>query len=283
MIRVSSAVAACLLLTACKGGGEAPTGQVAATVGGQEITTAQLNLELGGTAGGTPAEQKARRQAALQNIVDRTILAQAARDQKLDDTPTYAMLRDRAEQGVLIDLLARGGGAAPKVGDEEVAAFVDANPDRFAERKLYLVNQINVPSNDPALVRALVPVTSLDQARQLLRGRNLPFGETVGVVDTLEVAPEAARQLTQLKPGTVFLTPDPAVVHVNQLREVQPQPITGDTANRAARSILEAQRGQGLGGKRIESILSAERPKVRYNDEFRPQPAPGAAPAKPKG
>ena len=283
MIRVSSAVAACLLLTACKGGGEAPTGQVAATVGGQEITTAQLNLELGGAAGGTPAEQKARRQAALQNIVDRTILAQAARDQKLDDTPTYAMLRDRAEQGVLIDLLARGGGAAPKVGDEEVAAFIDANPDRFAERKLYLVNQINVPSNDPALVRALVPVTSLDQARQLLRGRNLPFGETVGVVDTLDIAPEAARQLTQLKPGTVFLTPDPAVVHVNQLREVQPQPITGDTAIRAARSILEAQRGQGLGGKRIESILAAERPKVRYNDEFRPRPAPGAAPAKPKG
>ena len=277
------AVAACLVLSACGGGGEAPTGQVVATVDGQEITTAQLNLEMGGQPGGSPAEQAARRQAALQSIVDRTILAQAARDQKLDDTPTYAMLRDRAEQGVLIDLLARGGaGAAPKVGDQEVAAFVESNPSRFAERRLYLVNQINVPSTDPALLKAMAPIDTFDQARALLRGRGVPFGETVGVVDTLDVPPAAAQQLSQLQPGAVFITPDAGIIRVNQLREVQPQAITGDTAMRAARSIMGSERAQGLGGNRIESILKAGRPTVRYNEAFRPAPTTTtAAPAKP--
>lgn len=283
MSRGPCAIAVCLALAACGGTDEAPTGQVVATVGGEEITTAQLNLELAGQTGGNPAEQQALRQAALQGIVDRTILAQAARDQDLDDTPSYAMLQQRADQLVLIDLLARGGGggAATTIGDQEVAAFIDANPERFADRRLYVVNQINVSSDDPALVKALEPVTTLDQARQLLTARGAAFGETVGVVDTLGIAPEAARQLAALQPGAVFITPGANVIHVNGLREVQRQPIGGDTATRAARSILQGERSQGLATGRIETLLKAGRPKVLYNDEFRPTPAKpaGAVPA----
>src|SRR5262249_52978649 len=78
-----------LLLSGCNKLGlssspKAPTGQVVATVGSREITRRELQAELAGSTATTPAAQKAEQQLALRRIIQRVILANAAKEQGLD-------------------------------------------------------------------------------------------------------------------------------------------------------------------------------------------------------
>src|SRR5688500_6823890 len=84
------ALVAGLTLAACDRGKE-PSGQVVATVDGQEVTIRELRAELGNLSFATPAERKAGEQAALQAIVNRKLLAKASEDQKLDKSPEFAL------------------------------------------------------------------------------------------------------------------------------------------------------------------------------------------------
>src|SRR4029079_16187186 len=89
---------ACWALCACDSGGKPvtagsePTGQVVATVNGQEITLRELNAELGAAPPPIdPKAAKAAEQAALRSIIGRKVLAGAAREQGLDKTPDFAL------------------------------------------------------------------------------------------------------------------------------------------------------------------------------------------------
>src|SRR3546814_20624863 len=67
-----------IALAACD---KEPTGQVAAVVNGDEITLQEINAELGNTAIPEGVDKKVVQQAALERIVERRLLAQAARDE----------------------------------------------------------------------------------------------------------------------------------------------------------------------------------------------------------
>src|SRR5579872_745715 len=85
------ALGALLLLSGCNFGSSSspktPTGQVVATVGSREITRRELQVELAGSTATTPAAQKAEQQLALRRIIQRVILANAAKAQGLDKDP----------------------------------------------------------------------------------------------------------------------------------------------------------------------------------------------------
>ena len=89
-ISLTFAVAA-LALSGC---GKEATGQVAAVVNGEEITLQEINAELGSRPIPEGVDKKVIQQAALQRLVERRLLAQAARDDELDKTPDY-LLRER--------------------------------------------------------------------------------------------------------------------------------------------------------------------------------------------
>ena len=140
------------LLAAC-GSHDAPTGQVVATVDGTEITQSELNAELNGARATTATGQRELQQAALAAIVNRILLANAAADQKLADTPAGAIAAHRAEQLAKIELLEghiRGG--VPRVSPEEANQFIADNPDLFNNRQIFLVEQIIVPNPPPSLI-----------------------------------------------------------------------------------------------------------------------------------
>ena len=85
--RVWVAVVATLAITGCE-----KSGKDLALVGREKITEAQLDAEL--RAGevaqvGNPAVRK----AALQQIITRKLLAQAARRDKLDRTPEHQVMK----------------------------------------------------------------------------------------------------------------------------------------------------------------------------------------------
>src|SRR5690348_3094737 len=100
---------ALLLLGGCDRlglGGSADKGPVAVTVDGDKVTVAQLDAEL--KASEVPDAQNPEvRRAALQRIVLRKLLANEAREKKLDQSPDVAHLKEAAVENLEASLVQR--------------------------------------------------------------------------------------------------------------------------------------------------------------------------------
>lgn len=282
-MRHAAIVLSALALAGC-GSDEAPSGQVVATVDGVEITQSELNAELGGRRAPTAEGQKQLQLAVLNQMVARVLLANAAKEQGLDKTPEAAIAKQRAEQLALIEMLQKKlGASAPQVSADEVAQFVASNSELFANRRLYVVDQIIVPSPPPQLLKGLEPVQTWDEAKAELAKYNLPANSTVGVIDVLTVAPQFAKQVAALPANAVFIVPAQGSIRINHIRESQPAPVSGDSANRLAKEMLVQRRTGQQVQDAIGKILTEGRSKVKFSPAFQPpaakdgQPAPGQA------
>ena len=79
------------------------TGQVAAVVNGEEITLQEINAELAQLQVPEGVDRAQVQQAALQRIVDRRLLAQAAKEDGLDATPEFLVRHRQLEDALLCD------------------------------------------------------------------------------------------------------------------------------------------------------------------------------------
>lgn len=289
---------ACIALVACHipglpGGGKAPSGQVVATVDGEEITLSELRAELAGApAPASPQAAKLMEEAALRQIIIRHIMAKAAHDQELDKTPTFAIEKSRANQGLLTQALQRqlaANSPAPSRSDAE--AYVAAHPGMFAERKLLTVDQIRMarPKTEADL-KAFLPLKTLPEFEALLTQKGLQYQRTASVIDTGSTDPNMVAQIEKLPPGEVFMVPANGMVLANQIRDSRSAPFTGDTAINYAMGVLRSQRVQEAVGKGVENLIKSKASTVKYNDAYKPTqplvpsmkaPAPAAAPAAP--
>ncbi len=266
------------LIAACHSN-KAPTGQVAATVNGQEITVNELNAELAGTRAANPQQQHQLQVAALQSIVNRVLLAQAAERAGVNDSPNAAIAKRRAEQMAEIGLLEQQiRSQVPQVSREEADQFVNENPGMFAQRKIFLVEQITVPSPPPALLAALRPLNTMTEVQAELAKYNLPTRTSFGVIDAVTMNPDAVRQISALAPDSVFILPDRGAIRINRVRETQVQPITGTDATNVATEMLRSQRIDQQVSQAVQRALTEGQSHVQYNPQFRPPQRP-AAPA----
>lgn len=273
-------LAAPLALVACGDKANAPTGQVVATVNGEEITTTDLESELNGASAPTPEGQKQLQRMALENIINRTILAQAAEEEGLAKGPEFAVIERKARQAALVELLQRNvGKTLPQPGSEEIDNFVAENPSTFANRKVFVVDQIVVPQVNQEIVKALEPVKTLAEAQAVLQRFNVPSNQTVGVIDSLTIPPQAAMQIGNLPPDEVFIIPSNGAIRINHVRSSQVDPIRGEQAKQIAREMLARQRGQTTLQNSLGEKIKAGRANVKYNDAFAPPKAPASAPA----
>lgn len=275
-------VAAPLALVACGSNSEAPTGQVVATVNGEEITTTDLDSELNGATAPTSEGQKQLQRMALENIINRTILAQAAEEEGMAKGPEFAVIERKARQAALVELLQRDiGKNLPQPSAEEVENFVAENPSLFANRKIFVVDQIVVPQVNQQLIQALQPVKTLAEAQAVLQRFNIDGNETVGVIDSLTIPPQAASQIASLPPEEVFIIPSNGAIRINHVRSSQTDPISGQQAQQIAKEMLARQRGQSAMQNSLGERIKAGRTNVKYNDAFAPpkEASGGAAPA----
>lgn len=282
IVRSSLMSFAALVLASCGQGesADAPSGQVVATVDGEEITASQLRLEMG-EAPSDPAAAGAAQQAALQAIVNRKLLVSAAKDQELGDSPLAAMVSDRAEDLALVQLLQMSlAGTVPKVSDSEVTEFVSAHPATFAQRTLISVEQLIVPEIPPAIVRQMEPLDTLGQIKTLLDTNKVRYLESAQVLDTLNIEPEAAAKISAMGTDEVFVSPTGSGVAVSRISGSQSAPLMGEEALRAARLMLAQRRNAAQVRTAMEQIIKSGQTKVKINPQYQAKPVQGvSAPA----
>jgi len=282
-----------LAVSACNFGGskpKAPTGQVVATVGGHEITVRQLNAEMSGAVAVAPAAQKEQKRAVLNFMIERTVLAEEARKQGIDKDPDFILLSQRNMDALLAQQLqAKIAATVPAITLDEATRFENANPNIFAERKIFEVDQIrmNQPS-DRAILAKLQPLKTLDEVVKLLTESNLPFQRGTTAIDAVGQNPKLIDAIVALPPQEVFVFPAGNQIMINQVKSARTEPFTGDAANKYAMNVLKLERTQTAVQRQMAAVLAKAKNTIVVSKDYMPPkaapaPAPAAKPAKTGG
>ncbi|MBN8814169.1 MAG: EpsD family peptidyl-prolyl cis-trans isomerase [Sphingomonas sp.] len=270
------AVAATSLLAACQ---KAPTGQVVATVDGNEITLTELNAELATMQIPPNADKKLVQNAALERIIERKLLANAARQEGLDQNPDFIVRRQQTEDALLVQMLAKkiaGGLKTPGAG--EVSKYMADNSNMFAGRTIYAVDQIQFDTpKRPDALKELGAAHSMTDVVAVLDKNGIKYDRGNAQMDSAMVPAPMMAQILKVPAGEPFVVPLGPKVTVSVITGSKPAPMAGDQVRPVA---VNAVKNAEL-GKMLQQRLSTERgkAKIQYQPGFSQPPAAGAAPS----
>jgi len=279
MLRLRSTLACVLAIGAfaCSSE-EAPTGQVAATLDGEEFTFLQINQELGMRGNIAPEQRDQASREALRRILQLHIIAEEASNRGLDATPAGAAQLERLEKNALGDLLrADIRSSVPQPSDEEAAQFVADNRVLFAERSILIVRQLVVPEVSSEVIAAMEPIDTLPGIESLLNENAVVYRKTMGTVDFITLAPEVASQIADLAVGDVYVIPQGAGARVNLVVSKEEYPINGEDATRVAKEVLFERRVNGQIESTLRRLVADRMKDVNFAAEFQPNASNEAA------
>ena len=171
-IRLASLAASLILLAGCEKTAE---GQVAAVVNGEEITLREVDMEMEMQKVSKGIAESTARQAALQRIVQRRLLAQAARSDGIDQSPDYLIRRRVLDDSLLIQLLAKKIDATIKVPQPSaIDALIKERPAMFANRTMMTIDRIQFAGNESVL-KQLEDAHSIDAVVEVLNANKIEF------------------------------------------------------------------------------------------------------------
>ena len=236
------AAASGLLLTACHKG--APSGQVVARVNGEEITQTELNAELA-AAGVPPAARDKAGSAMIQRMVERKLLAQAAKKDGTDKDPTYILLRQQGDEALLVQryLQRQSQTANQPPSDDEVQEYIRNHPALTNQRQQLALDQVQFPApTDETEVKALQKVASVDELLNVLKTRNIQFKRDASQADTATVPDNMLASINRLKPGEPLVILGGPVITAIAVTGRQPVPINIDQAVAVAKQRIISER-----------------------------------------
>lgn len=263
-----------LSLAACD---KEATGQVAAVVNGEEITLQEINAELGSTPIPDGIDKKVVQQAALQRIVERRLLAQAARDDEIDKTPDYLLRERQLRDALLVQLMSQRAERALKVpGEQEIDKFIADNPVMFGERKILAVDRIQfaLPKNVDQL-KALENDHSMEAVAARLKQMGIEFRRDATQVDSAALGQQRLQQIRALPAGEPFVVPENGVVTVGVVTGERAEPVPAANARPlAVQALRNKQLSETMQQRLKQSRAGAE---IQYQPGFAPAAAKGAA------
>lgn len=263
-----------LVLSACEQPVTPAMDAVAAKVGGEVISEAELERAVARLDKLNVAESTQARGRMLEALIDQRLVSNAARQAKLDKTPDVALAMQQAQRQVLAEAYMEQlfkNLAQPAA--TEIQDFYTRHPELFEQRKVYRVQELELQL-DPARVAEVE--AQLKQSHDLanfaewLSGQGIESKVGVVVRPAEQIPATMLAQLANMKDGQVIVVPTgDKRVSVLQLQGSQFQPVTREQAEVAIKRIL-------LGEKR-KILLQAEIKKLRANSKI--EYASGFAPA----
>lgn len=265
-------LAALALLSACK---KEATGQVAAVVDGEEITVQEINAELRGATIPEGADKKVASQVALQRIIERRLLAKAAKDDGLDKEQEYLIRSRQVGDALLVQLLSERASRGVQVpADGAISSFITENAGSFGNRTIFNTDMVQFKSPpNPKILESFRPDHSMDAVVARLTQLGIKFTRRTGELDSLQFPKAALDQIRAAPQGEPLVFPANGSVTIAAVTGSRLAPIDGDDARALA--------VQGLRNKEVGTIiqqrLKSERTKAKI------QYQPGFAPPAQKG
>jgi EpsD family peptidyl-prolyl cis-trans isomerase len=279
-VRLALLAAVCLPLAAChipgfKSKPKAPTGQIVAVVGDEEITLRELNAAMPQMNTADPNARQAVQDRVLQSLVASRALAQAARKAGVEKSADYALALKRAQETQLIQALEKQlADSVPAPSADEVDQFVTNNPNLFREHKVFLVDQLRVQGElSPEVAKQLEPLQTLEQVIAVLQQNKYNFTRNANQLDSLALGPEGTATALKLGSTDLMLLPGQQALLVNKVLETKVAPINPQDSKKIAIQYLTAHHRQEAVQRGIMADLKASANQVAYNASYKPKAA----------
>jgi EpsD family peptidyl-prolyl cis-trans isomerase len=260
-------VAVSVLASGCQRKAE---GQTVAVVNGEEITAPDLNFALSIAKIPEGVDKNKARSQVLEQLVDRRLLAEQARKEGIDKSPEYLNRERRADEDLLISMLAdRRFNTAQLPSDREIESFIATHPEMFANRETWQLDQARYQApTDPAIKTELAAASNMDALIAVLQNHKIAFQRQKNRLDTALVPPELYAKLNSLPAGKPFGVPIGNMMVANAIVGREPHPLTGDQAKPVAvQAIRKAQTGKAL-----QALLKSlkDSGKIEYQPGYGP-------------
>ncbi|WP_229408877.1 EpsD family peptidyl-prolyl cis-trans isomerase [Massilia yuzhufengensis] len=262
---------------------DAKPGQALASVNGEEITVLQLNEELQRL--GVPAQQQqVAGKQVLQALVDRELLEGEAAKEKLDRDPKVMQAIERARSLIIAQAyMQKRLGEPVKPSPAEVEDYFNKNPQFFANRKQFAMNELIIAAGDlSAEVRAAADAArSLEEVAVFLDARNIKYGRAQVTRSTADLNPQLSGKLLGMPKGQLFVVREGDRAMLISIAEVRDAPVTLAIAAPQISQYLLSKKQKELAAAEIQRLRGSAR--IAYlNKDYAPDPnAPAAAPPAP--
>lgn len=257
-----------LMATACQKKAE---GQVVAVVNGEEITLNELNAEIADLNVPPNADRKAVRADVLSRMVDRRLLAQAAKDAGLDRDPAYISQERRLKERLLVSMYGRKAFDTISVPDNaKLDQYMAAHPGMFGSRQKLVLDQLqfDMPA-DVSKLKGLDTAHSLTEVGDRLTAMGITFQHGNGQLDTATISADALKRLEALPAGEPFIVPSGNKVIVSVITSRQPVAIPIDQAKPMAVQALRAEELNKIGEQRLSE--AKKKAKIEYQPGYEPR------------
>lgn len=255
-----------------------PDGQVVATIDGKDVTVHELNAELGLIRAPAETPRKFLEQVALARVIERKMLAEEARKLKLDNRPEFLLSKIRAEEGLLVQAL-QGDiqSKVPATTREAAQKYIDENPQVFAERRLFAIDQIQFLRPENLASLPLANAKTMGEVERILVDANIEYRRAPQQVDTLTINPKLTSEILRI---TNSANPEPfmfidqpqgaagPVVFINDVTSSKLQPFVGERAITYAQNLLQQQNVQKRLASELEKWKESYKAKIVYGDGY---------------
>lgn len=267
-------VAALMMATALVGCGESAAkkavSQVAAKVNGEEITVSQLGAALSSAPpvpGKTPEEIK---REVLDSLVVQKLAAQQAVAKKLDRTPGVMQAIEFSKNTILarayMDPLVTG---LAKPTAEEVHKYYVEHPELFAERRVYELRELEVPTQ-PGMAETMRNLVkeknNMEGVQSALKAKNITASIKAGVQPAEQLPMELLGRLSKLKDGQMLVIEMNKTVDVLQVVASKSVPADEKSASVFIENYLGNRQTKDTVEREIKSLKTAA--KIEYFGEF---------------
>ena len=241
MVTIRSAGFALAALGALAGCHRTPTGQVVATVDGTEITRRDLVTELKALGGRSDADLKAVQSSLVTTLVDRQVLIDEAKRQKLDKNPDFLAAEKRQNDVLLATMFAQSLAAHAKAPDPEaVRSFIAGNPQMFGGRKILLTSQASAAAAGIS-PQAIAPLHGQQAVLDYLKAHNIPYNQRTATIDTLSLPKDLADKLLALPPGEPLAIANGGVIVFTTVLSSRDAPVPPNQQEKLAASVMQRQ------------------------------------------
>lgn len=266
-----------LVLTGCK---REATGQVAAVVNGEEITLQEINAELGDSRLAENVDRKEVQKSLLQRIIDRRLVALAARNDKIDSSQDYLIKRRQLDDELLVRMLGQRVERTYRIPDRaEIDKYIASQPTMFGQRTVYTVDRILFPTPEDAnVIRALKDDHTMDAVAARLDSFKIKYARGPMQMDSAALPPEMLKRILALPAGEPFAVPQQGSIAVAVITASTSAPMSGDAARPLAVQLMRKAAVDNMVQQRLKAERAAA--KIEYQPGFEPKakaPAPSAA------
>ncbi|MDO9385454.1 MAG: EpsD family peptidyl-prolyl cis-trans isomerase [Thiobacillus sp.] len=262
-----------VLASGCEKPATAVKSEAVATVDGDKIGEAELNLALSGLGALSEARAAEAKIRLLQALVDQRLVAQAAKKSGLDKAPEVAIAMDQASRQVLVEAYAeRSFKDVGKPSETEIAEYYNQHPELFSARRIYRIQELDLtlePSRLPEVESKLKSSHSMGDFVNWVKEQGIEGKTAVAVKPAEQIPAPLLGRFSQMKDGQVtVLQGRPGHVLVQQLQESQLQPVPLEQAHNAIEQAIVVEKRKVLMAADLKKLR--ETAKVEYASGYAP-------------